>query len=120
VLRAERARAAIFRNVSVFFERFDLLCCPVVAVPPFPVEQRYPLEIAGEKLITYIDWMFLTFVLTLTGCPSISVPCGLTQEGLPVGLQLMGPPQEEHALLGAAVLLEQQTGLVGEVPREPA
>jgi amidase len=119
ILRAERTRAAIFRSVARFFERFDLLACPVVAVPPFPVEQRYPLEIAGEKLTTYIDWMFLTFVLTLTGCPSISVPCGLTQEGLPVGLQLMAPPQAEHALLGAAALLEQETGLMGEVPRDP-
>jgi amidase len=120
VLRAERTRAAIFRNVAAFFEDFDLLACPVVAVPPFPVDQRYPLEIAGEKLTTYIDWMFLTFVLTLTGCPSISVPCGLTQEGLPVGLQLMAPPQAEHALLGAAALLEQETGLARQVPRDPA
>jgi amidase len=120
VLRAEHTRAAIFCSVAAFFEHFDLLACPVVAVPPFPVEQRYPLEIAGEKLTTYIDWMFLTFVLTLGGCPSISVPCGLTREGLPVGLQLMGPPQAEHALLGAAALLEQETGLAGQVPRDPA
>jgi amidase len=91
----------------------------VVAVPPFPVEQRFPTEIAGETLTTYIDWMFLTFVLTLTGCPAISVPCGLTPEGLPVGLQLMAPPRAEHALLAAAALLEQQTGLAQQVPRDP-
>jgi amidase len=119
VLRAERIRAGIFRNVAAFFERFDLLACPVVAVPPFPVEQRFPTEIAGETLTTYIDWMFLTFVLTLTGCPAISVPCGLTPEGLPVGLQLMAPPRAEHALLAAAALLEQQTGLAQQVPRDP-
>ena len=65
---------------------------PTVAVPPFPVEQRFPTEIAGEMLTTYIDWMFLTFVITLTSCPAISLPCGLTREGLPVGLQLVGKP----------------------------
>ncbi len=120
ILRAERVRAAIFRSVADFFTRFDLLACPVVACPPFPIEQRYPQEIDGEALETYIDWMFLTFVLTLTGCPAISVPCGLTQEGLPVGLQLMAPPRAEAALLGAAALLEQAVGLSGMVPREPA
>jgi amidase len=120
VLRAERTRAAIFRSVSAFFERFDLLACPVVAVPPFPVEQRFPTEIGGETLTTYIDWMFLTFVLTLTGCPAISVPCGLTGEGLPIGLQLVAPPRAEHALLAAAALLEGETGLARQVPRDPA
>jgi amidase len=120
VLRAERLRTAMIPRVAAFFADHDLLACPVVAVPPFPVEQRFPTEIAGETLTTYIDWMFLTFVLTLTGCPAISVPCGVTKEGLPVGLQLMAPPRGEHTLLAAAALLEQATGLAGEVPREPA
>jgi amidase len=119
ILRAERTRAAIFRSVAAFFERFDLLACPVVAVPPFPVERRFPTEIGGEALTTYIDWMFLTFVLTLAGCPAISVPCGLTRDGLPVGLQLMGAPRAEHAVLAAAALLEAETGLARQVPRDP-
>jgi amidase len=88
-------------------------------VPPFPVEQRWPTEIGGEKLTTYIDWMFLTFVVTLTACPALSLPCGLTQDGLPVGLQLIGRPRGEADLLGAAYLLEQALGLAGEVPRDP-
>jgi amidase len=78
-----------------------------VAVPPFPVEQRFPTEIAGEKLTTYIDWMFLTFVITLTGCPAISLPCGLTREGLPVGVQLVGRPHGDTELLGYARRLEE-------------
>jgi len=77
-------------------------------VAPFPVEQRFPTEIAGEKLTTYIDWMFLTFVITLTGCPAISLPCGLTREGLPVGLQLVGRPHGDAELLGHAWLVEQE------------
>jgi amidase len=119
VLRAERTRATIFRNTTEFFQNFDLLACPVVAVPPFPVEQRFPTQIAGENLTTYIDWMFLTFVLTLTGCPVISVPCGLTEDGLPVGLQIMARSRADHALLQAAALLEQEIGLAQQVPREP-
>ena len=99
-----------------FFDDHDLLVCPTVAVPPFPVEQRFPTEIAGEKLTTYIDWMFLTFVVTLTGCPAISLPCGLTREGLPVGIQLIGRPHGDAELLGAALMLEQALGFARRVP----
>ena len=90
-----------------FFDNHDLLVCPTVAVPPFPVEQRFPTEIAGEKLTTYIDWMFLTFVITLTGCPAISLPCGLTRDGLPVGLQLVGRPHGDADLLAHARRVER-------------
>ena len=120
LLSAERQRARIFRSVAAFFETHDLLACPTVAVAPFPVEQRFPTEIGGEKLATYIDWMFLTFVLTLTGCPAISIPCGFTQDGRPVGLQLMGRPRGEFDLLSAAAAAEALFGLAGRLPVEPS
>jgi amidase len=110
ILRAERVRSRLYGNMVDLFARFDVLACPTVAVAPFPVEQRYPTEIAGQKLQTYIDWMFLTFVITLTGCPAISVPCGFTAAGLPVGLQLVGKPHGDFELLAAAAILEQTAG----------
>lgn len=119
IQQAERQRQRIYHAVAAWFEVYDLLACPTVALPPFPIEQRYPTEINGEPLSTYIDWMFLTFVLTLTGCPAISVPCGLTRSGLPVGLQLMGPPQGDAAVLGAAALLEAELDLEQKLPLVP-
>jgi amidase len=107
IIRAKRDRNALFHRVARFFDDHDLLVCPTVAVPPFSVEQRFPTEIAGEKLTTYIDWMFLTFVITLTGCPAISLPCGLTRDGMPVGIQLVGRPHGDAELLGFARLFEQ-------------
>jgi amidase len=107
IIAACGARNALFHRVARFFDDFDLLVCPTVAVPPFRVEQRFPTEIAGEKLESYIDWMYLTFVITLTGCPAISVPCGVTKDGLPVGLQLIGRPHGDAELLGFARLAEQ-------------
>lgn len=107
IVPAMRVRHKIFHNVARFFDDYDLLVCPTVAVPPFAVEQRFPTEIAGEKLATYIDWMFLTFVLTLTGCPVISLPCGLNKDGLPVGLQLVGRPHGDAELLGYSYRAEQ-------------
>ncbi len=72
-----------------------------MAVPPFPVEQNYPDTIAGKPMQTYIDWIAPTFVLSLTGLPVASVPCGSTA-GLPVGLQVVGRPQGEEAVLALA------------------
>jgi amidase len=115
IITACRTRHRLFHNVARFFDEYDLLLCPTVAVPPFPVEQRFPTEIAGEKLVTYIDWMFLTFVITLTGCPAISLPCGMTRDGLPVGLQLVGRPHGDAELLGHARLVEQALGFEQKV-----
>jgi len=119
LIRAERGRAALYHRVVQFFENYDVLACPTVAVPPFPVEQHFPTEIGDEKLTTYIDWMCLTFVVTLTACPAISIPCGFTRDGLPVGLQLIGRPHGDFALLSSAHLLEQELRIVGQLPIEP-
>lgn len=119
ILDAERLRARIYQAVADFFVDFDLLACPTVACPPYPVEQRYPTEIGGEKLTNYIDWMFLTFCLTITGCPVISIPCGRTSQGLPVGLQLMGRPRGDFELIAAAAALEAELALGFEKPVTP-
>jgi amidase len=109
--RAERLRGALFNRVSTFFGEYDILACPTVAVAPFPVEERFPTEIDGAPLDSYIDWMYLTFVLTLTGCPTISIPAGFTDDGRPVGLQLMGRPRGDFELLSAAQVLETTLGV---------
>nr|WP_184043573.1 amidase family protein [Roseospira visakhapatnamensis] len=107
---AARGRAALMARVAAFFETHDLLACPTVMVPPFPVEHRFVDRVADTRLETYVDWLGLTSTLTLTACPVISLPCGTTAAGLPVGLQLMAPPRAEAALLSHAALLE---GLLG-------
>ncbi len=119
VLRAERERAKLYHRVAGFFEHYDLLVCPTVAVPPYPVEQAYPTEIGGRKLATYIDWMFLTFVITLTGCPALSLPCGFTKNGLPVGLQLVGRTRGDAEVLCAAHLLERELAIAPQLPVDP-
>ena len=67
-------------------------------------------EIAGEKMETYIDWMKSCYLITVTGHPAISVPCGFTQDGLPVGLQIVGRHQDDWGLLQLAHAFEQATG----------
>ncbi len=119
IIRAERERTALYHRVAAFFDQYDLLLCPTVAVPPFPVEQAYPTRIGDEELSSYIDWMYLTFVVTLTGCPALSLPCGFTRSGMPVGLQLIGRSRGDAAVLAAAALLEGEFGIAGRLPIDP-
>jgi len=83
------------------------LLTPSMAVPPFPVEQNYPDSIAGKPMRTYVDWIAPTFVLSLTGLPVASVPCGLDPNGYPVGLQIVGRPRDEEGVLAVAALIQQ-------------
>jgi amidase len=103
---AEHVRGQLWHRFRALFERFDYLLTPCMAVPPFPVEQNYPDSVAGQKLETYVDWIAPTFVLSLTGLPVASVPCGLDAEGLPVGLQIVGKPQGEEAVLALAAAVQ--------------
>ncbi|MDP6176016.1 MAG: amidase family protein, partial [Rhodospirillales bacterium] len=116
---AELARGALIRRMGEFFQEYDLLACPVTQVPPFDVEMRYMDEINGQKMESYIDWFAITFALTLTGCPAISLPCGFTEAGLPVGLQLIGPRRGEGMLLSAAAAAEEMLDLAGLLPIDP-
>ena len=102
-----------------FFETHDYLICPATSIAPFPVEQRYVKEIDGFPCETYIDWFAITFALTMTSCPIISIPCGLTEDGLPVGLQIVGKPRGETALLGIAKWMEDLFGMANKLPIDP-
>ncbi|MEX2409142.1 MAG: amidase family protein, partial [Rhodovibrionaceae bacterium] len=119
IFAAERQRSELYRRMIAFFETHDLLICPAASVAPFPVEQRYVTEIDGRPCETYIDWFSITFALTMTGCPVLSLPCGFTAAGLPVGLQIVGKPRGEAALLRAAYRLEESFGLQAQLPIDP-
>jgi amidase len=119
IARALRARAALFYRTADFFRRYDLLLCPAAPVPPFPVEERYVSEVDGHKYETYIDWVAVTFAITLTGSPALVLPCGFTADGRPIGLQLVAPARGEAALLQAAKLFEDAAGLAALVPLDP-
>jgi len=116
---ARRLQGQIYNRVSAFFERHDFLALPCTPTPPFDHRLRYLEEIQGRKFDTYISWLVLTFAITLTGTPAISVPVGFTRAGLPVGLQIVARPRGEAELLGIAALLESTLGLSHLLPINP-
>jgi amidase len=113
VSRAEVKRAALHRRVGEFLERHEFLVLPVSQVAPFPIEVEWVKHINGMPMQTYIDWMATCYAITLTGLPAISVPCGLTPGGLPVGLQIVGRHHRDLDVLELAHAFEQATRLTG-------
>lgn len=119
ICRTQRAHGDLYHRIVAFFQDHDLLLCPTVVAPPFDVDIRYLTEVEGVLFDSYIGWLVLTFAITLTACPAISVPCGFTRTGLPVGLQIVGRPRGERLLLSAAALFEDIQGLANRVPINP-
>ena len=117
--RAEAERVRLSANALAFFDRYDLLLTPATIVPPFPVEHRYVKECAGVTFDNYLDWLAIAYAITMVFCPALSLPCGFTAEGLPVGLQIAGPPRSEAKILAAAKVLEDILGLRGTTPIDP-
>jgi len=117
--RAEAQRVTMTAGTLEFFKTYDLLLAPATIVAPFPVEHRYVAECAGKKFDNYVEWLAIVYAITLVCCPALSLPCGFTASGLPVGLQVVAPPRGEAELLAGAKVLEDILGLRGTTPIDP-
>ncbi len=104
---AEAARRRIWEDFRALFRRFDHLLTPTMAVAPFPVVENFPRTVGGREMATYVDWIAPTFVLSMTGLPVASVPCGLDADGLPVGMQVVGRPRGEEGALALAGVIQR-------------
>jgi amidase len=119
LVRAEAQRVAMTARTIEFFKTYDLLLAPATIVAPFPVENRYVAECAGKKFDNYVEWLGIVYAITLVCCPALSLPCGFTATGLPVGLQIVAAPRGEARLLAGAKVLEDILGVRGTTPIDP-
>jgi amidase len=119
VVRAEIAQGAIVRRMAQFFERYDALICPVALCPPIKAEERYLANLHGVTFDSYLGWVVLTCVISVTGCPVLALPCGFTANGLPVGIQIVGRPRSEATLFAIGAYLESLLDLSSCTPVDP-
>ena len=123
--RANVQRARWHRKLLKIFESVDLLAMPSAQVWPFPIDERWPQEIAGVKMDTYHRWMECVLPTSLSGRPAVCVPAGFGPAsspgaGLPMGLQLMGAPRGDLEVLRAAAAFEAEADWTRRAPPEPA
>jgi amidase len=116
IARAQAAHAHLFQRMHEFMRRYEFLIAPVSQVPPFPLEHEYVRRINDAPMDTYIDWMQSCSHVSLTGHPAISVPCGFTLEGLPVGIQIIGRYRDDFGVLQLAYAFEQATRAGDRLP----
>jgi len=103
-------RTELFHRMRRFMERYEFFVLPTTQVLPFEASQPYPTEIDGVPMETYIDWMKSCYFISIVSTPAISVPCGFTAEGLPVGLQIVGRHQDDWGVLQLAHAFEEAQG----------
>ena len=118
VYDAQIDRNTIFHNMRRFLSGYDVLACPTVSLEPGPVVEEFPSEIDGQPMDDYIEWLRFSFLSTTAGLPAISIPAGFTKSGLPVGLQLIGPPRGEAKVLAVARAIELAVGNM-QTPIDP-
>ncbi|MDW4497670.1 amidase [Sulfitobacter sp. D35] len=107
---ASLTRSDWYRCAASLFERFDVLIAPSAQVWPFPVEDEYPVRIAGREMDTYHRWMEVVIPASLIGLPVVAIPVGFGRQGLPMGAQLIGRPGSDAWLLRAAQAWHAATG----------
>jgi amidase len=112
---ASEVRSAWYRVVRQLFKRYDYMTLPSASVFPFPIETPWPKEIAGKRMDTYHRWMQVVIPITMSGCPSLSVPVGFGAAGVSMGMQIVGPSRAEHAVLQIAKAYEDATGWTKKV-----
>jgi len=110
VYRMQRARSRLYEHAQTFLRDYDVLACPTVGLPPGPVEEEFPTVINNSPLSDYIEWLRFSFLATAAGLPALSLPAGFDDDGMPVGLQLIGQPRGEAGLLAAARAVEITLG----------
>jgi amidase len=114
--KAERQRTELFDRIRQFMETYEFIILPVSQVPPFDVKHRYVAEINDVAMETYIDWMKSCYFISTIGNPAISVPCGFTSDGLPIGVQIVGRHRDDFGVLQLAYAFEQATGFWKQRP----
>ena len=115
-LKAEQERSRIWRNVAQFFRDHDIFICMTTSIAAFPNAQSDVLLIDGRPMASIIDYMAPTATMSLFGLPALSIPCGWTTSGLPVGLQIVCRPFAEDTLLRFAFTLQQNLGFAHRWP----
>jgi len=114
---AHLEQTRIMRQFAAATDQYDLIISPTVPVSPFPWTQLYAAEVDGQTMKNYYHWLALTYVVTMSTNPSISLPCGRDEQGMPFGLQITGKLYGDGHVMAAAHALEQAFNSDAELKR---
>ncbi|MEJ1161018.1 amidase [Prosthecomicrobium sp. N25] len=117
VADAMKHQTVLYRRWLAFFERHDVLISPMMTIAPRPWAELYPAEIDGVPTRSYYHWLALAYAVTLVGHPAVTIPCGVDRDGMPFGIQLVGPRGADARLLAIAEALERHLAAEADTAR---
>jgi Asp-tRNA(Asn)/Glu-tRNA(Gln) amidotransferase A subunit family amidase len=106
VAKAQTLQTALYRRWQAFFHDFDVILTPSITISPRSWRELFPAEIDGKPTRTYFHWLALAYAVTLPGHPAVSLPVGVDRNGMPFGLQIVGPRGGDAFVLSIAAALE--------------
>jgi amidase len=116
VAAALARHGALLERMRLFQNEYEFIVCTVNQVPPFDANETWPKEIDGVRMEHYVAWMKSTYWISTTLCPALSVPAGFTDDGLPVGIQIVGRRRDDLGVLQLGHAFEQATGFGRQRP----
>ncbi len=118
LIKAENIRKHLHENISNFFNDFDFLICPSSSVAPFSHDTKWVKKINSHEFDNYVSWLMICGSISLTNCPSIAMPTSISQNGAPIGIQIIAAPFEDMKLLEFAKNLESEINITSMLPVE--
>lgn len=106
VARAQSLQTAIYRRWQNFFTQYDVILTPAITISPRSWRELYPAEIDGKPTRTYFHWLAMAYAVTTVGHPALSLPVGLDRNGMPFGLQIVGPRGGDALVMRVAAQLQ--------------
>lgn len=106
IVRGMKLQTELYHRWQRFFGHYDVIVSPAVTLSPRPWTELFPAEIDGKPTRTYYHWLALAYAVTVVGHPAISLPVGLDRNGMPFGLQIVGPRGGDAKVLAVAAALE--------------
>ena len=119
LVQADNIRARLYQNVCQFFQNYDFLVCPSSSVVPFTHETKWVKQINNKVFDNYVSWLMICGCLSLVNCPIISIPTSISENGAPIGIQIMARPHEEAKLLKFAKSIENEINISALLPVSP-